>query len=367
MVRILLTSDLHLGGNGNQPVRQPERLITLKKIITLAKNHDLLLIAGDLFDSPSPPEELVSEVSSLFGILRKKGAHILITPGETEYVNDTVPDFMRRLGADMVFSDNDSDPFVFDHEGQKIFVYGLPHSSRDNLSRLKKKEESGFHVGLFHTLVDDTSTSSETLRVEDLKSRTLDFYALGHNHNFKLYKYMDTIVGAYPGSPEGSGSDETGDRYVLSLTVEDNELTQIKRLTVNTIRIASKTVDCAETDCDSLFSILSTMQDPKCCAIITLTGRRPYLIPEDRLSGMREKFYDIVIMDESHLSLQSLADEYAGEKSLRGDYFRRIADSIRSGTIPADTDLNKLADLLSRIAKDDQATEEETLCALLNA
>jgi len=316
---------------------------------------------------PPRADALVADVAPACGILRKEGAHILITPGETEYVNDTVPDFMRRLGADMVFSDNDSDPFVFDHEGQKIFVYGLPHSSRDNLSRLKKKEESGFHVGLFHTLVDDTSTSSETLRVEDLKSRTLDFYALGHNHNFKLYKYMDTIVGAYPGSPEGSGSDETGDRYVLSLTVEDNELTQIKRLTVNTIRIASKTVDCAETDCDSLFSILSTMQDPKCCAIITLTGRRPYLIPEDRLSGMREKFYDIVIMDESHLSLQSLADEYAGEKSLRGDYFRRIADSIRSGTIPADTDLNKLADLLSRIAKDDQATEEETLCALLNA
>jgi hypothetical protein len=108
------------------------------------------------------------------------------------------------------------------------------------------------------------------------------------------------------------------------------------------------------------------MRDEKCCAVITLTGRRPYIIPDDKMSEYRSGFYDIIIIDESHLSLCSLADEYSSEKSLRGDYFRRISDSIRNGSIPPDTDLNSLADLLSHIAKDD-TIGEETLCALLNA
>ncbi|HEY1406277.1 MAG TPA: DNA repair exonuclease [Spirochaetota bacterium] len=367
MVRILLTSDLHLSENRGFPIRQSERLNTLKKIINLAQTHDLLLIAGDLFGVTNPEEELVSEVASLFGILRKKEIHVAITPGENENAGGKIPGFMFALNAERVFGEKDLFPFVFDKDGQKIFIYGLPPATEENLAEIEKIPEEGFHVGLFHTKIEDSESTNDRLKIEDLKSRKLDFYALGHNHNFKLYKYMDTIVGAYPGSPEGTSAEETGDRYVLSLTVENNELTQIKRLTINTITIATQEISCEDTGLDSFFEIISGMQDEKVCAIVTLRGRRPYLIPDDRLTEVRKKFYDLVLIDNSNLSLGTLAEEYAQEKSLRGDFYRQIKKSIHDGSIPSDIDLNKLADLLSLLSKDGSVNGEESLCALLNA
>jgi DNA repair exonuclease SbcCD nuclease subunit len=114
MIKILLTSDIHLGAESPSiPIRASDRLMTLKKIITLAKDHDVLLIAGDLFNSHNPEESLVSDVSRLFAYLKKQGTTVLISPGEHECEGTTLPSFFSVLDAHRVFESASDAPYEY--------------------------------------------------------------------------------------------------------------------------------------------------------------------------------------------------------------------------------------------------------------
>ena len=53
MMKILLMADLHLGAvSPDTGIDDSVRLDTFKKIVSLAHEHDILIIAGDLFEGP---------------------------------------------------------------------------------------------------------------------------------------------------------------------------------------------------------------------------------------------------------------------------------------------------------------------------
>jgi DNA repair exonuclease SbcCD nuclease subunit len=370
MIRVLLTSDLHLGSGRRFLIREADRLLTLKKIVSLAKDHDLLLIAGDLFDRVDPDETIIREVAQLFSILQNKGIRIVFAPGKNETAKGKPAGFMHALGAHRIFGDDNTEPFVMEIGAQKLYIYGTSPALPEGNVGVKKTSDDGFHVGLFYTKIDDIDEAdppNEHLTIEDLKSRKLDFYALGHSHSFKLYKYLDMIVGAYPGSPEASDATETGDRYVLSLTINNNELTQIKRLTVNTVNVVRHEIDCEEHTLDTFIETIRKLKGDNVCAFVTITGRRPFLLPNDRIRECTLEFYRLSITDESTISIYTLAQHYADEQTLRGDFFRALIKSLDENTIPSDIDLNKLSDILSSITGDRKIPTEDWLCDLLHA
>jgi DNA repair exonuclease SbcCD nuclease subunit len=368
MVKVLLTSDLHLGiQQTDLPIRTAERLITLKKIISLAKDHDLLLIAGDLFNSESPDEDILSEVIKLFAYLKKQGTTILISPGEHECGSGKIPDFFQTLGSDKIFDKASDEPFEYRKDAETIFVYGVPASVDTDLSKIGKISDYGFHIGLFHTdLENEDTTQKSRLRVQDLKSLDLDFYALGHNHFFKLYKYQNEIIGAYPGSPEASMESESGDRYVLSLAIDKGEITQIKRLTVNSINVIPYKFNCAAQSPDELVDFIEKNRSPRNLAIITLIGDRTFRIPWEKINELSTEYYHFEINDRSERALEVLVSDFASEKSLRGDYFSILGEKMRNG-LPPSVNECQLAKILTLVTKEGSAISEESLCALLDA
>jgi DNA repair protein SbcD/Mre11 len=369
MIKILLTSDIHLGAESSAvPIRTSDRLMTLKKIVTLAKDHDLLLIAGDLFDSHTPEKSLISEVSRLFSYLKKQGTTILISPGEHECEGTVLPSFFNALEAHRVFESAFDEPFEYCKDEQTIFIYGAPAYANTDLSKVGKSKTDGFHIGLFHTDIGNSqndSSSSSSLSISDMKSLELDFYALGHNHFFKLYKYQNEIIGAYPGSPEASDARECGDRYVLSLTVSGDEITQIKRLTVNSVTILSSDFDCSQNSAFQLTELLEKYASPKTAYTLTLTGIRAYPIPWDRINAYSERYYRLEVVDESELSLLVLIDDYSTENSMRGDFFKNLKEHISNGTLDADS--RQLSRILSFIINNEASIPEDWLCALIHA
>jgi len=365
MVKVLLTSDLHLGiQQSDLPIRTAERIITLKKIIALAKEHDLLLIAGDLFHSESPDEEIIAEVTRLFAYLKKQGTTIVFSPGEHECGSGKIPDFFQTLGSDKIFDKISVEPFEYRKEAETIFIYGAPASHNADLSKIGKISDYGFHIGLFHA---DLEHEDDTrLSVQDLKSFDLDFYALGHNHFFKLYKYQNEIIGAYPGSPEASQESECGDRYVLSLTVDKGEITQIKRLTVNSITVITHEFNCTTQHPDELLTFIKKNRSARNLAIITLIGDRAFPIPWEKINEMSPAYYHFEINDRSGRALEVLVTDFASENSLRGDYFAILGEKMRNG-LPESVDERQLSKILTLVTKEGSAISEESLCALLDA
>ena len=368
MIHILLTSDLHLGKPENQfPLRAKDRSTTLRRIMSIAQNHDIVLFAGDLFDSPNPSKESMEELRSLVSIIRKRGSAVVGIPGFADGT-DSEKSFYGSLGFDRSFVDgNTEDPFVFSKAGESVYIYGIPPYQNDKIQEIKKISSDGFHVGLFHAKVgssDADSVEEGLIPPSKIKDLGLDFCALGHNHSFRLYKYLNRIVAAYAGTPESTDYKESGNRYVLSLTVENNKISQVKRMTVNSVQVHESFFDCTGKSADALHSFIKDAGESKTISRITITGRRGFLLNEQMIGRLAEKFYSLSILDLSHESARLIADRYSAENSLRGDFFTLLAERLSTGRIPRDISPDDLADILGNIASANNKMEEK-LCALL--
>ena len=182
-----------------------------------------------------------------------------------------------------------------------------------------------------------------------------------------MYKYIDRIIGANPGSPEPVYDNETGDRYVISLTIDNNELTKIKRLTINTISRINREFDMSQPDDGSIGAFLEAEASPSVSLKLILSGMRQKEIPLKLIESYRNRYYRIDIDDRSSVSLDMHCAEKGSEDSLRGEFFSLLEHRIRSGEIPRDIDRQILADMLSAIMREKKTVTEERLCALFSA
>ena len=88
MPKILHTADIHLGrkfpGLGEKGVSQREQVrSTFKNIVILAVDEkvDLVLIAGDLFDSNQQPQRNIDLVTEQLKLLEKNNIPVCLIPG----------------------------------------------------------------------------------------------------------------------------------------------------------------------------------------------------------------------------------------------------------------------------------------------
>lgn len=370
MLKILLVSDLHLGlAQGELPVDGAVRIGTFKRIAALAREHDMLLVGGDLFDGENVESAILETVAHEFGRTVEKGVPVLFSPGEHETAaQGGLPGYLNYINAKRVFSDPEHcEPFLFEKEGQRLFIYGLPalHSSR--LAVLSRAEEGGFHIGLFHAELNLTGEALESgalvLDKNRIRELGLDFFALGHHHHFKLFKHNRKVIGAYPGSPEATCFAEKGERYVLSLIIENNELVQIKRLTVNTLEVDDVSLDCAGiAGFEGLTEYLEGRRSDRMVLRLTLTGGRSFPVDYAMLMNFRKKFDRLIINDESEPDLDVLMEECRSDDSLRGDFFSVLKKEIDDGTLPGGIEKAGLSRILNRLMKKGSYVPEEWLC-----
>jgi len=98
-VRILHTSDWHVGKVLKGVPRLDEQRCVLAEIVSLAAEHqvDLVLVAGDLFESAAPPAEAQAAVWSTVLGLRATGAEVIVIAGNHD--NALMLDALGPLAA----------------------------------------------------------------------------------------------------------------------------------------------------------------------------------------------------------------------------------------------------------------------------
>ncbi|MDY6933118.1 MAG: DNA repair exonuclease [Spirochaetota bacterium] len=359
MIKILLTSDIHLGHrNDDFYVSEDARMKTFKRITSLAKEHDLLLIGGDLFDYPNIGKELIDFVAEEFQNIRDNDVEIVYTLGENElYEDGSIPNFLLNLNTNHLFSRIEHSPYCFSKKNQQVFIYGSP-SRKIDFSQIRRKAEGGFHIGLFHVnfVLNDECIDSNisTLHRRDIKSLDLDFYALGHYHHFKVFKSMGRIIAAYPGSPEATSFGEKGDRSVLSIIVDDNEISQIKMFTVNSTIVNETFIDCCKPDAhNTLCEVLENNKSFQTIIKIILFGKRDFNIDSQIIEGYEREYLKILVEDNSYPSIDLLIKEFENENSLRGEFFSILKERIAQKEMPPDIDLMNLSEILHHTLREE--------------
>ncbi|HOT46080.1 MAG TPA: metallophosphoesterase [Spirochaetota bacterium] len=371
-IKILFMSDIHLGIRPNDThIPDYARINTFKRIAAIARGHDLFLIGGDLIDNASVGSDIIDIIKTEFRALRNAGTEIAYTPGKGELTGrNVIAPAVLDLNASCLFSSSmTATPYLYMKNGQKVYVYGLSGSLGYDLSKVKKISEEGFHIGLFHADFDFDNEKNDylvyRLQKNDIKTLGLDFYAFGYCHSFKMFKIMDRIIGVCPGSPEATTFDETGDRYIISIVIKENRLYQIKRLTVNSMKLCRNQVDCSSlVTMGPIKELLENNRSKKAIQQVVLTGERDFVLRQYEIQNYRNEFFRLDFVDRSVPTIGSLIEEFQYENSLRGEFYKIIKEQIEQGGLPHDVDKADFAMSLNKITREGFTNLEDWLCSI---
>jgi exonuclease SbcD len=301
MLRLLHTADVHLGARhadlGEEASAQRERQFAAFQAtieLAIAEKVDLVLIAGDLFDSNTQPRRSVERVAA--ELKRLVGAKIrtVIIPG-THDVYDRSSVYRAYDLPAMAGSGPDDDfvtvltpdrPDVVLSTCDVVVharVFATKRAPRSPLEGFDARgdDRATWHVGLVHGAIaisGKTDRDDVVITRDEIAASGLDYLALGHWHSTQ----QGTATGvtyAYSGAPEPIALDQDRAGRVLLATLE--EVSGSKAVTIQERQVGKTIFDRAEIDAASvgsqpqLASLLAARANPDLVLDVRIVGVRP--------------------------------------------------------------------------------------------
>lgn len=359
MIRILHLADLHLGWRpkglaGREADRQAERDALLTRAVDWAlrpgNEIDLVIIAGDLFDTHRPPEGLAYGVLRDLGRLVQAGLHVVTVPGNHDEI--TYHDSVYRVHAAawpgrLVQNANPERVETREIRGVPCHFYGLAYvggitRTDPPIDAFPRGGEPGLHIAAFHGSLDwAVGDRSLPLRSEALAQAGYDYVALGHIHRHEQHRLARGLA-VYAGAIEGKGFYDPGVRHFTvvglgggppAVEAVPAEARPILSTDFDITDLAAKSGDeAAASPLDELAASLRELANPAAIQRIRLTGIGGAGFPpdvQDRLwERLNQHFYHVEIEDATEPVPPDAAARWAGEPTVRGLFVRRMQRSI---------------------------------------
>jgi len=251
-MKILHTSDLHIGKRVNEYSMLDEQRFILKKILGYAQEEqpDAIILAGDIYDKSIPSEESVSLFDDFLVDMATLGKAIFIISGNHDSA-ERISFASRIMKASKVYLssayDGKVDPIIINDGSMETAFYMLPfikpslvqHYAEDdvdiktyndamkyvidNMSIDKKRR----NILITHQFITDAERSeSEDIMVggiDNIDASTFDkfdYVALGHLHR---PQYCGRVTIRYSGSPLKYSFSEVNDKKSISIIELDGE------------------------------------------------------------------------------------------------------------------------------------------------
>jgi DNA repair exonuclease SbcCD nuclease subunit len=300
-------ADLHLDspfsglGVNNPELAESLRSATFEAFkavieLSLKEGVDFLLVAGDVYDGED--KGLRAQVKFRDGLkrLHEAGIRTFIAHGNHDPLNGWSSTLQWPEGVH-VFRDH-VETVKMEKDGTVLAsIQGISYPKRDerrNLSRLFKRTDSSFHIGLLHANVgsDTGHEPYAPCTLDDLLQPEMDYWALGHVHNRRILS-SDIPFAVYPGNTQGRNIREHGEKGCFLIRVGDDREVDVEfhptdmirweeaELPIHNLQSEQDLMDALD---HLLSNILQKTSGRSVVARITLTGRGP-LYPFLRRSG----------------------------------------------------------------------------------
>ena len=326
MIRILHAADLHL--DSPFAALSPELAIQRRQeqrdmIWRLtqecdSRGCDLLLLAGDLFDSEHVFRETAEQLCEALGTVR---ARVFIAPGNHD------PFSPASLYATLPWPEN---VHIFRSRAMEaihldspaVHVYGAaftePRESGLLNSFLADADERPT-VMVLHGVLGDADSVYNPIREEIVAASGLDYLALGHVHKQEVRKLGNTTVGN-PGFAMGRGFDELGPGSALFVELDGTECR------VEPVPLGGRIYQSMEISvgADPLADIMESLPEQTGEDIyrITLTGSCPAPDMAALYAELSPHFYGLELIDKTLPPLELWKD--LEEDSLKGEFLRQL-------------------------------------------
>jgi len=209
-------ADLHLGGWRDNYLTNLNFITFQKAIQNLIKQKlDFVLFAGDIFNNPMPPLDLVDNVIKECMKLKQASIPLYVIGGSHDY-SATGKSFIQLLESANVFkdvgkwesTDKNTIQLIPTYHNKNIRLYGVA-GKKNNLEQIQLEQSKDienknniFSFFLFHTTLQDlkpkNSKYSSKTYIKNIP-QGFDYYAGGHVHTFIEGK-IDNAPLYYPGT-----------------------------------------------------------------------------------------------------------------------------------------------------------------------
>ena len=340
MLRLLHTADVHLGARhadlGEQAAAQRERQFAAFQAtvnLAIAEKVDVVLIAGDLFDSNTQPRRSVERVAAELKRLVAARIRTVIIPGTHDVYDRSSVYRVHDLAALAGSPDGQDLVTLLTPERSSIHlgacdvvVHGTvfatkraPHSPLRDLRVGGGADNATWHVGLVHgslAIPDRTDRDEVVFTREEIAASGLDYLALGHWHSTQQGTAGSTTW-AYAGAPEPVAVTQDGAGKVLLVELNESNGTR-------TVVVQERVV--GRTRFDKLDVDAATIADQPALVALIAARADPDLVLDTRLSGVRR--------DELDISVEEV------EEQLKGSFLKlRVRDrslpALTEGTLPS--------------------------------
>jgi DNA repair protein SbcD/Mre11 len=364
-VRILHLADLHLGAAfpsmGERGSERSRDLLSafLRAVEYAARDPrpvDLVVVAGDLFDTHDPEEGLVVQVESALERLAAAAIPALIVPGTHDALTYRRSVY-RRLRAPQtahVFLSPRLEPGPQITVGKEtVQTYGIaydPSVTARPLDGFRVSGSSDYHVGILHGALQDNPawkirpTDLPISRAE-IGASGLHYLALGHYHNHAEVR-EGSCVAVYPGTLEGKRFGENGPRYLVTATLgRDGVALERTPWNVRTLHEAVIDLGMGEIQDDAqLETRLLAFAGDREIARVRLEGPADFAFDPERVEArLASKFFHFEIEDRTYIVNASLLARYREESTVRGVFVRRMLERIDQAADPKGREVAALA------------------------
>jgi DNA repair exonuclease SbcCD nuclease subunit len=372
MLRLLHTADVHLGARhadlGDRAATQRERqfaAFVATVDLALTEKVDLVLIAGDLFDSNTQPRRSVERAAAQIKRLVDARIRVVIAPGTHDvydraslYRAYDMPALAGAVGSDLV-TVLDPDHHDVHLPALDVVVHGRCYATkRAPESPLAGLDAGGddratWHVGLLHAAIaidGRTDGDDVVIRTEEIAASNLDYLALGHWHSTSKGKAGKTAY-AYSGAPEPIALDQDRAGNVLLVTLDAAR--GAKSVEIEERRVGRTTFERRQLDAATI-------------------GTQPALVAALRDGANRDLVLDVELIgvrpDELDLHVEEVEAELADEFLKVRVRDRSVAPLPEGPIASADTVLGAfIRDLEARVAEVEAADDHDTANELRDA
>jgi DNA repair exonuclease SbcCD nuclease subunit len=301
MLRILHTADVHLGARhadlGEQASAQRERqFAAFKATVDLAieTKVDIVLIAGDLFDSNTQPRRSVERVAAELKRLVAAKIRTVLVPGTHDVYDRS--SIYRAYDLSAMAGVGPDDDFVTVLSPDRpdvhlaacdVVVHGpcfvtkrAPQSPLRDLD-VSADDRATWHVGLLHAAVaipGRTDGDDVVVTPDEIAATGLDYLALGHWHSTQQGK-AGRVTWAYAGAPEPVAVDQDRAGKVLQVTLDEDgkgRQVRVEERTVGRTRFERLELDAGTLISQpALVEQVQAQADPDLVLDVRLVGVRP--------------------------------------------------------------------------------------------
>ena len=298
-------------------IRREDMKKTFQNIIALAKDADMLLISGDLFDAKKVSKSTLEFLREEF--LKISDVKVFIIAGNHDPLTDNCVYKTFDFGKNVhIFGTQ-----IECVELPECDVYGVSfktaNDERELLSHFSVNNPEKVNICLMHGNL--LGSDYNPIKITDIEKSGLDYLALGHVHKVSEIKKAGATHYAYSGCPEGRGYDEAGEKGVYKIELIKGNILNSEFINVATRIYIDDEVDVSGVkNYDEISQrIMKKYKGEKHIYRFTLTGECEFSIDPAVLEEKIEAFL-VTVRDRTKPCIDF--KKVSGEFSLKGLFLK---------------------------------------------